>query len=491
MIMHCRKVSLKVCGFVLLGILVVITVMTMWSSPAQAIPAFARKYDLPCSVCHVPGFPKLNDFGNIFRDHGYQIGTKEELPTFEGLTKGYWPVSFRTTVGYQLASLKNAGGSPPSPPGTPTENVNTATGSFGFTGLDVLSFGILARDISFAIVYTPGLSSSGFYTAPSNLDSDLESAWVKLDNLFKSNYLLNVKVGKYELDLPMSEKRLPTLNTPVVIYHYQAGTPYLSAGMNENAFTYGNPNSFALGENQPGLELAGIKETPGHGYFRYSLNALSNANITGPNTGGGRGLNFYGHVTQSYGGYGVISGQRVGIFGMYGDAPTVDNPGCATPGTCGPVSGNGQSFYRVGLDASLTALHQFNLILAGMRAVDSKDLLVSTVGAPSCVAPCVANDAVWYGGFAELDYNPKQLPLWLFIYRYDMIRNDRQGQSTNPKGYNDINSHTLMARYYFHISDRTDTTLHFEYNYTGDKDTGTVGGDRIAHTLLMALDFAL
>src|ERR1700739_3497323 len=112
MAMHCYRVSLKSCSLWLLGILVAVTVLTAWSRPARAIPAFARKYDLPCSVCHVPGFPKLNDFGNIFRDHGYQLGNDQELPTFEGLTKGYWPVSFRTTVGYQLASLKNAGGAP-------------------------------------------------------------------------------------------------------------------------------------------------------------------------------------------------------------------------------------------------------------------------------------------------------------------------------------------------------------------------------------------
>jgi hypothetical protein len=478
---HGSRVFSKVGSLGLLGILTVVTVLTFWSRPAWAIPAFARKYDFACSVCHVPSFPKLNDFGNIFRDHGYQLGNEQELPTFAGLTKGYWPVSFRTTVGYQLANLKNAGLDTPALPGN---NVNVATGSFGFTGLDVLSFGILARDISFAIVYTPGLASSGFYAAPSNGQGDLESAWVKLDNVFHSDYLLNLKVGKYELDLPMSEKRLPTLNTAVVMYHYVAGTPYLSAGLFDTGFT--NPNSFAIGENQPGLEVFGIKSTPGGGYFRYSLNALSNSNITGPNTGGGRGVNFYGHVTQSFGGYGVVSGQRVGLFGAYGNAPTVDNPGCVSlgaPGACGPISGAGQPFYRVGADASLTFLNQFNLILAGMRSLDSKDMLLTTVGP-------TANDAVWYGGFAELDYNPSQLPTWLFSYRYDLIRNDRQGDPTVARNFNDVNSHTLMARYYFHISPRTDTTLHLEYNYAQDKETGSAGGDRIAHTFLVAFDFA-
>jgi hypothetical protein len=50
---------------------------------AHAIPAFARKYGVPCNVCHVPGFPKLNDFGNTFRDHEYQFGPDMDLPIQE------------------------------------------------------------------------------------------------------------------------------------------------------------------------------------------------------------------------------------------------------------------------------------------------------------------------------------------------------------------------------------------------------------------------
>jgi hypothetical protein len=186
--MQCCPSLVKKCSAGFLSILIAVLILIASSSPARAIPAFARKYDLPCNVCHVPGFPKLNDFGNVFRDHGYQLGEEQELPTFEGLTKGYWPVSFRTTVGYQVANLQNGGID------TNGNNVNVATGSFGFTGLDVLSFGILARDISFGIVYTPGLASSGFYAAPSNNDGDLESAFVKLDNLFHSKIFLNLKV---------------------------------------------------------------------------------------------------------------------------------------------------------------------------------------------------------------------------------------------------------------------------------------------------------
>ena len=41
---------------------------------AQAIPAFARKYDFACNVCHVPSFPKLNDFGNLLRTMAISLG---------------------------------------------------------------------------------------------------------------------------------------------------------------------------------------------------------------------------------------------------------------------------------------------------------------------------------------------------------------------------------------------------------------------------------
>lgn len=39
---------------------------------AEAIPAFARRYNLSCVVCHV-GFPKLNGFGEEFAANGYQL----------------------------------------------------------------------------------------------------------------------------------------------------------------------------------------------------------------------------------------------------------------------------------------------------------------------------------------------------------------------------------------------------------------------------------
>ncbi len=472
---------------VVLGLMAIASYeFTFLAREANAIPAFARKYGFSCNVCHVPSFPKLNDFGNIFRDHGYQLGSDQDLPTYEGITMGYWPVSLRTTVGYQGSSLR-------------VDGSGETSGSFGFTGLDLLSFGILARHVTFGVVYTPGLGSAGFYTGAS--DSDLEAAFIRLDNLERfiggknDTYWSNLRVGKYELDVPFSEKRSPTLNSPFVMYHYVAGTPWQGplGGLMVNS--YGDQNDFMLGENQPGAELAGIVPTPGNSFFRYSLNALSNSNLNTANTGGGRGVNFYGHLTQSFGGYGIVTGQRIGLFGIYGNAPTLANQWCTSPdGPCPGVGGNGQAFRRLGADVSLTFDGQWNLFGAWMYANDSSNLFG---GQPSTLGGTISNpqNAAWNGAFVELDWYPYQLPFfestgWMFIYRYDLIRNIRQGDPSFASNYNDVDSNTFMARYNFHFSPRTDIALHTEYNTFRAKGVGVGGGDQLGQTLLVGFDFA-
>jgi len=449
----------------------------------KAIPAFARKYNFACNTCHVPSFPKLNDFGNVFRDQGFQLGSEEDLPTFEGITMGFWPVSFRTTVGYQSASLRADGS-------------GISSGSFGFTGLDILSFGTLARNVTFGMVLTPSLGSAGFGTGGS--DGDLEAAFVRLDNLERflgvkkeDSYLLNLKVGKFEIDAPFSEKRSPTLNTPFVMYHYSPGTPFttLLGDLTTLGPGYANPNDFQIGENQPAAELFGYTTTPGDGYFRYALELLSNSNINGTGLGGGRGFTFFGHVTQSLGGYGIVRGQRIGLFGAVGDAPTLPNQVSAMPANPDPgLAGGGKRFSRIGADMSLTYDGQWNLFGAYMYARDSQGIFARNIA--------TAQSAKWHGAFVELDWYPTLLPFvgqhgWMFIYRYDLIRNEQQGDKTFASNFNDVNSHTVMARYNFHLSTRTDVALHLEFNTTEANNVGALGGDGRSKGFLAGFDFAL
>src|SRR3982074_1303527 len=70
---------------------------------ASAIPAFARKYGLPCSACH-EAWPKLNNFGQVFKDNGYQLENDRDSPIFQN--NAYFPITFRITPQWHLEHLQ-------------------------------------------------------------------------------------------------------------------------------------------------------------------------------------------------------------------------------------------------------------------------------------------------------------------------------------------------------------------------------------------------
>ena len=49
------------------------------STPAEAIPAFARKYQFSCSTCHAP-VPRLKAFGEQFAARGFRLDPAQEPP---------------------------------------------------------------------------------------------------------------------------------------------------------------------------------------------------------------------------------------------------------------------------------------------------------------------------------------------------------------------------------------------------------------------------
>jgi hypothetical protein len=68
------------------GALAVLTVLD--PSPAQAIPAFARKYETSCETCHTI-YPRLNPFGEAFRRNGYRFpGVDSDLTKVNNIPMG-------------------------------------------------------------------------------------------------------------------------------------------------------------------------------------------------------------------------------------------------------------------------------------------------------------------------------------------------------------------------------------------------------------------
>ena len=61
----------------------VVALAGSFSSEAQAIPEFARKYGRTCASCHTHFVPDLNQSGREFKENGYRLGVDEEKASAE------------------------------------------------------------------------------------------------------------------------------------------------------------------------------------------------------------------------------------------------------------------------------------------------------------------------------------------------------------------------------------------------------------------------
>src|SRR5215813_3312296 len=196
------------CRTTLAGSAVLLLVILFSCSSASAIPAFARKYGMPCSSCH-EAWPKLSPFGQQFKDNGYQMGNDRDAPIFQ--SPAYWPIALRITPNWHLEHNENTIVDGPGGPNSTTATVTTR--GFDFTGMDFLTAGTLAKNFSFLLV--PSSDETGAF--------HFESVNVRFDNLFGSTWA-NIKVGKFELDNLLSEKRILALSSNGGFYqnyHFQ------------------------------------------------------------------------------------------------------------------------------------------------------------------------------------------------------------------------------------------------------------------------------
>lgn len=125
--------------------LILLSLVITCSQPANALPAFARKYGLRCSACH-ESWPMLNYFGQKFKDNGYQLMNDRDAPIWQN--PSYWPVTFRMTpiwhrvsTGKVLVDTYSAGSTTPT--GLGIQRITTS--GFDLSGLDLHTGGTLER----------------------------------------------------------------------------------------------------------------------------------------------------------------------------------------------------------------------------------------------------------------------------------------------------------------------------------------------------------
>jgi len=435
----------------------------MSSQPGHAIPAFARKYGLPCSACHI-GWPILNVFGQQFRDNGYQLGNERDSPIYQN--PSYWPITFRVTPQWHLESQTKVAVDPTLT--TPGGEQTITTHGFDLSGLDIWTAGTLYKNISFSVL-------------PSMAEGDtfhFENAWVRFDNLLNSPWL-NFKFGKFELDTLLSEKRFLTLSNV-------GGSWY-----NYHFLPQGDINGFGgIGDNQVGIELMGHSK---NSYARYSIAMLSsvdgNPGLTSAGQGGtARTYDVYANLNEGFQ-IPSLGVQRVGVFGYFGQSPTwflTQTVGGVTT----PLQAKGnKSFSRVGaygwwflkqLDIETLYMHgQDNVFLGnGVAANDPGSLPPGATG-PS-----------WNGGFVEAHYTVN--PQFIFTGRYELVHMSRQANPALAATPNlgNVDSFTIGYRWYPIMFSRAGLAFHNEYAQAKTGNTSILtSSDQTVRSVLIGFDF--
>jgi hypothetical protein len=427
---------------------------TLAAHRSAAIPAFARKYNMPCSACHT-AWPELNAFGQRFKDRGYQLGNERDSPIW--VNPSYLPIAVRTTPGWRMERTTNQPvDAVPGDPGSGTAERTITQSGFDISGADLLMLGTLYKNITFGFV-------------PTIADGEgvgIEAAFVRFDNLFGSSWA-NLKVGKFEMDNMLSEKRGMMLSSNGAFYQSYHFLPV------------GDATSFGMGDNQIGAEWLGHSD---NSYTRFSVAILSGSDGT-PGLPEGKSYDGAVMLSQAFDA-GRVGLQRVGLYGYLGHRPVAFE-------TVGgePVPGTGvdnKSFYRFGAVGDFF-LGRFELLPLLMHASDDKDLAGGT------------RNATWNTGLLELHYYVN--PQLVFTQRSEIIRMSNQADPALPKRLGNINAYTFGYRWYPIMFSRAGLAMVGELSFT--KTIGTVplsgdgvGLDPLTHgtavrstSLLLALDF--
>lgn len=442
-----------------LAIALALVFLALSSQSANAIPAFARKYGLRCSACH-ESWPMLNYFGQKFKDNGYQLMNDRDAPIWQN--PGYWPVTFRIIPIWHRVSTGKvlvdtyAGGATT---GSAVQRVTTS--GFDLSGLDFHTGGTLEKNFSFYVL--PSSDATGAF--------HFETVMARLDNLFNSPWL-NIKLGKFELDNLLSEKRILTLTGNGGVYQLYHFIPQ------------GDGNIFGqMGDNQLGAELMG------HSWndrTRYSAALISSVD---GNVGLPYGNAYTGFFTFSQAfDVGKLGVDRIGAYAMVGQAPTYYLTQGGTPLAGAGLSN--KSFSREGFVGQFYFGQHVDLQVVTQHGQDNAwfgqgygDLIGGTVGGnnlPGTTLPVGSQAPTWNGVLLEPHY--VYSPQLIFIGRYETIRMSRQangpGYAAGPSASNfgDISTYTVGFRFNPFMTPRAGFAWHNEYNWLHQDGTGPVIG---------------
>ncbi len=184
-----RRLSMAVVG----GGVLAVTLLSLFVFPdqAQAIPAFARKYNVNCTTCHTAP-PILNHYGQRFLENGYQLPGTEDGGIIGKKKLGDLTLDDVTNyIGFRLVgnAVRNWGFKKENPAGLDGGVVENKT-EFTFPENFVLfAGGTVTKNVGFMVELGHDVEEGG---------AAVERGFLTFSNLIGPHDLVHLRVGKFD-----------------------------------------------------------------------------------------------------------------------------------------------------------------------------------------------------------------------------------------------------------------------------------------------------
>ena len=372
--------------------------LTLWAQTTAAMPVFARQYEMSCAACHA-AFPRLNEFGEQFRDNNYRLPNWREKTTVDtkddmlALPK-YPPLALRMQSFVQSRQGREVNS-------THTGFTNN-NAEFDFQTpylIKLLSSAPLSDHITY---YFYGI----FAEKGANGATLIEDAWFRHDDAFGSK--VGTMLGQFQVNDLMFPRETRLTFQDFMAYR-MAGLTYDRGVIFDRGF---GPVSMAFGAvNGNGITDNFTVNSPGFQRADHMFDNDTRKNV-------------FARASVD------VGPVNIGLFGLSGKQKS-------RSGTLGATTGTRDTAKRiVGVNSSGSIgvkTHWFAQALWN----DWQGFLDS---APS-------QDYQWWGGFAGVDYIHSDLWVFSLLYNY-ADANDFENTGTIFEGIN-INTLTVNASYYF------------------------------------------
>lgn len=256
-----------------LGLLMVVGVLILApTEPAQAIPAFARKYRMSCTTCHAP-IPRLKAYGDEFAGNGFVLQDQDA------------PRYFVETGDDELDLIREF------PFAVRLEGFfkhQTVTGKeVDFTApynLKLLSGGALTKNVAYYFYF--------FFSERGEV-AGIEDAYIMFNDLFKQDF--DIYVGQFQVSDPLFKRELRLTYEDYMVYKSSIGNSGINLAYDRGVMmTLGlESGTDIIGEILNGNGIGEADEYRTYDNDKYK--------------------NFAGRISQDVG-----ENLRIGAFGYYG-----------------------------------------------------------------------------------------------------------------------------------------------------------------------------